>query len=309
MALERMTFTTPVGRFVSGSLTEKRTKDNQGNPIAPEKQRFEFGLAVRKDDPQIGAFIGQIAQNAKAQYAAKAPHIVPRIDAWFQSMSGFAMKISDGDAPNLQGRRNENTAGCFVLWFSTSLDIIAARVPDNAQIPLSQIKRGFYVDVYGSTSINEKVDHTAGLYLNPQIVRLVAEGDEIVSQIDPAQAFAGMPPPSAAHLPGARPIGTFPAQAPMAAPGLPGMVAPQMPGQMPAAAPPTGMPMPGYAAPAAPPTGMPMPGQMPGPFGGAAPIAAAPVATGFAPSPGIPTASPSNPQYPPYTGAMVPGQR
>ena len=51
MANKHDFFTNSVGRFVSGSMTEKRAKDNDGRAIDPDDQRFEFGVAFRKDDP------------------------------------------------------------------------------------------------------------------------------------------------------------------------------------------------------------------------------------------------------------------
>ena len=44
----------------------------------------------------------------------------------------------------------------------------------------SEIKRGYYVTVPFSTSANGNMDHTAGVYLNPQTVCLVGFGPEIV---------------------------------------------------------------------------------------------------------------------------------
>jgi hypothetical protein len=41
-------FTPVVGRFVNGSITEKRTKDSDNREIPLDKQRFEFGVAFEK---------------------------------------------------------------------------------------------------------------------------------------------------------------------------------------------------------------------------------------------------------------------
>lgn len=264
---------TPVGRFVSGSLTEKRDKDINQRPIDPEKQRYEFGLAVLKNDPALPAFMQTVADAAKAGYANN-PAILQRIDTWFQTMSGFSMKISDGDKPNSQGRVNENTKGHFVIWFSTSLPINCCNT-QNIQIDPASIKRGWYVDIAGTVNVNTLVDHNAGIYMNPSWVRLVGEGDEIVGGISAGDAFAQAAPP-AALPPGARPVGSTP-QAPAAA-GAPG----------------AGMPgTPGNPAPAPAPTD---PAAMPGP------------ATMPSTAP-APTASPgSAPAYPQHHGVMQPGQ-
>jgi hypothetical protein len=291
--LERFNFNTPVGRFVSGSMTEKRTTDNDGRPVPPDKQSYQFGIAFAKTDPQIGALIGQIAQNAMMQYQAINPHVVPMIQNWFNTLDGFSMKISDGDKPNQRGQINENTRGHWVFWFSTALDVQACG-PDNSQIPLSAIKRGYYVDVYGSSVINELAPPQSGIYMNPAIVRLVAEGDEIVGSVDPRQAFANNPLP-ATLPPGARPLGSTPAAPALSGPpsaaapvmGLPGMPAP-------AAAPVTGLP------------GVPPQGMQPQLPGVGQQVAPAPGAMGFAPQPGFPTASPSNPPAQPYPGILQP---
>ena len=57
MATERTEFHTPVGRLVSGSWTEKRTKDHQNRPIEPEKQVYQFGLAIEKTNPDFPAIL------------------------------------------------------------------------------------------------------------------------------------------------------------------------------------------------------------------------------------------------------------
>jgi len=277
---DKHSFNTPVGRFVYGSLTEKRDKDSNGRFIDPDKQRYEIGVAFSKQDPNIVPLVQQIAQHAKQFYSARAPHIAQRIDAWFQALDGFSMKVSDGDKPNAQGKVNQNTVGHWVMWFSTALDIIAARVPDNAQIPLSEIKRGYYVDVAGTSAPNELLDHNAGVYVNPVCVRLVGVGDEIIGSADPNELFANTPAPQLP--PGARPIGSAPqapvgSGAPSTAMGMPGMSAPAVPNASPAVMPAT---LPGVQA------GMP----------GAAP-AASPVGQ---------TASPSS--FPPYSGMMGGGQ-
>jgi hypothetical protein len=280
---ERMDFTTPVGRFVSGSLTEKRKTDNQNRPIEPEKQRYEFGLAIEKTEPSLPALFQQIAAHAKAGYQAQ-PHIAQRIDTWFQTLSGFSMKISDGDAPNQRGQVNENTKGCFVLWFSTSIEIKTCG-PDNIQIDPSAIKRGWYIDVYGSCAINGLQDNNAGMYMNPEWVRLIGEGDEIVGGIDAATAF-GAPAAPAALPPGARPVGSVP-PAPVGAPGggMPGAVQQAMPGAP--AAVPMPAPVPAATVPAA------MPGAVP----------TQPPAQPQTASPGE-----THPPHPGILGAGLPGQ-
>jgi len=122
---EKTMFNTPVGRFVSGSLTELRDRDAQGKPIPPEKQTFDFGLAISKTDPNVAGLFQTLAGVAKGGYANN-PSVLQRIDNWFRTMDGFSMKVSDGDKPNMKGQINDNTRGCYVFWFSTSFAIQAS---------------------------------------------------------------------------------------------------------------------------------------------------------------------------------------
>lgn len=284
MTQERLNITIPPGRFVSGSLTEKRTKDLDGRPIEPEKQRYEFGIAVRKDDPNLLPVIQAIAAHAKAGYS-NAPHIQTRIDDWFNTMSGFSMKISDGDKPNAKGVQNQNTVGHFVFWFSTALDVKTCVSPTNAQIDPTGIKRGWYVDVFASVASNGLQDRNAGIYLNPEWVRLLGEGDEIVGGLSAEEAFGSAAP--AALPPGARPIGSTP-QAPASA-GMPG-------GGMPGA---SANPTPAQAHVQTAPAGMPGAG-MPG---GGMPGAQQPTA-----SPGDQMPQTNHPSHPGILGTGLPGQ-
>jgi len=214
---ERLNFHTPAGRFVSGSLTQRRDKDQNNRPIEPDKQRFEFGVAIRKDDPGLMPMLQQIGQYAKAAYSHQ-PAIQARIDQWFTTMTGFSMKISDGDRPAANGKTNPNMVGCFVVWYSTAMDILAANSA-NQQIDIASIKRGWYVDVSSNVSINGLIDHNAGVYMNPNCVRLIGEGDEILGGMTVDAALANAPAP-AQLPPGARPVGSTP-QAP-ASSGAPG---------------------------------------------------------------------------------------
>jgi hypothetical protein len=152
------------------------------------------------------------------------------------------------------------------------------------------------VDIAGSVALNGLTDNNAGIYMNPGVVRLVAEGEEIVGGIDPQAVFANHAAPMQLP-PGARPLGsapTLPAGSGMPGVGMPGMPAqpmqqPVMPAQpmqqpvMPA--------QPGFMSPAMPqPGGMPMgaPAGMQ-PFGVAG--AGNPIAslgnTGFPAHPGV----------------------
>ena len=233
---ERYNFHTPVGRFVSGSLTDLRTKDYQGRPL--DNPHYDFGVAIRKDDAALPAFLQGLTAYAKGAYA-HAPTVQQHIDGWLQTLAGFSMKITDGDKANQKGNVNENTRGCFVIWFSSNFEIQACNA-QNTQIDPATIKRGWFVDVAGNAAINGLTDGNAGIYMNPNWVRLIAEGDEITGSVDPNTAFGGAPVPTQLP-PGARPVGSAPA-VPTAA-GLPGTGLPGAPATpAPGAAPAPGLP-------------------------------------------------------------------
>lgn len=244
---DRLDFFTPVvGRFVNGSITEKRTKDNDNRDIPADKQRFEFGVAFEK------AAIWPMLVEQWYPFLATALHndhnALSRMTNWFSTMQGFSMKVADGDAANSRGQLNEHTRGCFVIYFS-SLYAPKAVGPDPmfTEIDPAMIKRGFYVQIAGNIGSNGQPGDRAGIYVNGNIMRLIAEGDEIRGGIDAATAFGGAAAPTALP-PGARPLGStsgmgaafgaapaagFPAMpgvapapaqtAPVAMPGMPGV--------------------------------------------------------------------------------------
>lgn len=287
---ETVNFNIPLkGRFVSGSLTEKRSKDHEGKPIEPEDQRYEYAVAYPKGE--FWAWLtGQFWTETLAKALAGAPHALQLAQAWFgNGFNGFSMKMDDGDKPNRRGGINENTKSCFVVYFSAMNPpqcVIGASAQALTQIDAAEVKRGYYVMASGTIKFNEKSGAQIGIYVNGSHLWLLERGPEILGGVDAATAFAGLALP-----PGVTPIDMSGGAAGAfgAAPGLP-----PMPGMQPAApaqmAPTMGM------QPAAP-----VPAQM-------AP-AASPV-PGFTP-PGAPqqTAYPgSAPAVQPYYGAMQPGQ-
>jgi hypothetical protein len=296
MAESQHFYTPVVGRFVAHSLTEKRSRDHENKPIAPEDQQYQINVAFPKAEIWqwlTTEFYGKVLESIGNHTDARN-----RVAAWFQNgFQGFSMKIYDGDKPSQRGTVNENTKGCLVFSF-TSKDVpqcVAgpAKTPVDAEV----IKRGYYVQVAGSLKFNEKTGAQMGIYMNMNIVWLVAEGDAIVGSVDPETAFGGAPA-APALPPGARPLGA--ASGAAAAFGAP---APQ-PQQYAAPAPQPQQ----YAAPA------PQPQQYAPPPNAAlvgAPMVAAPMpGTGFAPPPATApqmTASPISgapPAVAPYTGAM-----
>ena len=264
-------FTPVVGRFVSGDHLNKRTKDNDNRPIEPDKQRIEVGVAFEKQT--IWPFIsGDLYQYLTAAYSGNAD-ATARLTNWFSTMSGFSMKITDGDKPNSKGQVNENTKGHFVFWFQCmDLSFVGGQSADAlVEIDGNQIKRGDYVQVAGSMKPNMQPGDRVGAYLNGYTMWKRADGAPIAGGVDPTAAFGAGG--AAAPLPtGATPYD--PSAGAGAAFGAPGMPQQSAPAQPPAA--PAGMPgMPGATAPAP-----------------AAPQTASPGSAAPAPHPGILTPPP-----------------
>jgi Protein of unknown function (DUF2815) len=242
---ERLEFFTPVvGRFVSGSITEKRTKDQDNREIAPDDQRFEFGVAFERTS--IWPMLIEQWYPYLASQLARDPNGMQRLQGWFTTMSGFSMKVADGDKPSSKGVVNEHTKGCFVIYVSSSYPPKAVG-PDAAftEIDPAAIKRGFYVQIAGNIAPNMQPGDRAGVYVNCNVVRLIAEGDEIKGGVDAATAFGGTAAPMALP-PGARALGSASGGAAAfgGAPGLPPAGVPA-----PAATAPVGLPgLPGVGA-------------------------------------------------------------
>lgn len=307
---------TSVGRYVGGSLTEKRTEDMDGRPIAPEKQQFEIGVAYRKDDPKFPAVFQGIAGHAWQEFARDSsiqakigetaqyfPHQADAYQAHYRKsvLDGFSWKISDGDKPNRQGQVSEHTRGHWVMYFKSSFPIRCAN-QQNAEIPADQIKRGYFVDVSFTCAGNGEQGDRAGVYLNPAWVRMIAYGEEIRGGVSANDAFANAPVPS--QLPpgaSAMPIAGNPAAIPTGAPagGMPGLP-PQ--GQGATGFPPqtgaTGFPAPNAGAPAHAPTTAPSQA-FPG----------APGQTAHNPAPGFPaSAAPGSVAPGAFPGGNAPSQ-
>lgn len=279
---------TPGGRLVMGSLTERQDKDQQGAPIPVEDQAYFFAVAVPKSSPEVGPLVNQLWQMAATDYASM-PLVMAQINMGLAATQ-FSWKIEDGDAPQVDPRTGlarqtpEYMKGCFIFKFRTKFEIGACDATGR-DIARTGIKRGDYIDVMFNSQINGKVDHTAGIYLNPVAIRLLGYGEAIQSGVQASQAFAGR---GAATMGSQMPTA---AGAAMPAAALPGAPAMGMPAQQPAMGMPVG------------PTGMP---------GNAAPVQPVMVPAGGTAMPGMPgaagTASPSNPGYPGIlAGGGMPG--
>jgi hypothetical protein len=269
----------PVGRLISGDPWTKQTTDANNREIPPEKQSFWFAVAIEKNAPGMDEMLGLMFKAALAGYG-QAPQIMAQINMGLAA-TAFSWKIVDGDEMRANATTGEQELrwkhgqGCWVVKFSTTLLIASAKYQGGVPTYCdpSEIKRGYYVTVPFSTSANGNMDHTAGVYLNPQTVCLVGYGPEIVGGPSLEQQLGAGPgaymPAGMTQTPqlpsGAAPAPAQPAQAPSGMPApqpqtsgmptpAPAPAAPQgMPGAQPQTAPPQTAPAQygGYMAPAA----------------------------------------------------------
>jgi hypothetical protein len=261
------------GRYVQGGLTmhpqkDMRTnqpkKDKDGNPVLGNF----LALAV----PKLIQVNGQWMDNPKiaqyyAEFEAQARESFPHLYSTGQnSHPRFAMKWQDGDGVDSNGKSVADTpgfAGHWIIKCATQLRAPSCYIRNsNGQLqqltePEKVIKKGHYVAVAITLDGNGVEPGNAqavpGLYVTPESVLYVAPGEEIITGIDPNQAFAGVQtsaPPTAAGiapgpsggpalsappLPGNAPVGAPASPAAgspavsSAAPPLPGRVAPPLP--------------------------------------------------------------------------------
>lgn len=239
-------FTSPVGRFVQGSLFELQTKDSTGAPLIvktgpnagqPASRAF-FAVAYRKDDPLFMPFYQQMQAEAKAAF----PNFFDA--AGNCTHPNFAWKLMDGDGVDQNGKKNsekEGFAGHWVIKFGGSylprVFYMGRARPEDQIKDQNLAPRGWYIRVIGSMKGNAP-SNKPGLYMNPDIVEVCGTGDLIVSGPDAQELLSQAPavalPAGAGALPGLPAAG-----APGALPGMPGApaVAVSLPGLPPAVAP------------------------------------------------------------------------
>lgn len=265
-------FTSPTGRIVQGDPWEPSLTDQEGRPrvydrgpkIGQPKPQWFIAVAFSKADPAWVPFHQLLLTEAAQSW----PSLFPQGPAGPCALPTFSMKVIDGDdaTPQIQSdgstRRNvdkEGFAGHWVVRFSSGF---APKVFEQVGATYmevtdkSRLKPGYFVRVAGQASSN---DQTAkpGIYVNLNMIQLVAQGPEITRGVDAATAFGGAGP--AALPPGATPLqpvtGGFTPAAPI--PAVPGAGAPP-PSSSGPTAPPPASPYDGYMqapppAPAAPP--------------------------------------------------------
>ncbi|OYW62725.1 MAG: hypothetical protein B7Z31_00195 [Rhodobacterales bacterium 12-65-15] len=219
-------FTTPVGRFVGGSLTKPQTTDAEGRPLVYKtgadagkpRTSFFIAIAVPKgaeahwNQTPWGAEIWNVGHQDFPQGQADHP--------------AFAWKVEDGDSalPNKNGKKNCDREGyprSWVLKFSSSFPSPAYNADGSAKIEPESIKPGYFIQINGDVTGNGSMQQP-GVYLNHKMVALAAYGTEIVYGPDAADAgFGASPLPAGAMA--TPPAGFVP---PVAAPAAPAPMAP-----------------------------------------------------------------------------------
>lgn len=225
-------FTTPVGRLVSGSITQPKTKDNQGNPfiikrgvdIGKSTQKFDFGLAVPK---------GREASWKETTWGKQLHDAA--IKAWPNGQHAypvFSSKVIDGDSTQLNAKQkrpceSEGYPGHWIIYFSSNKAPQTVNNTGHAAVDPKSIKKGDWVQIAGSTIGNENAEQP-GMYMNHGVVSFQWAGDPIATGPDTSQmGFGGTPAPAGASV---APTGSFTAPAPTApVAAVPAPVAPTAP--------------------------------------------------------------------------------
>lgn len=229
-------FLTPVGRLVAGDCFRGNDKDAEGNPLVYKtgpnagqpREEFYMGLAIPKTDPGVSELYNKILMVAKQSFPSL-------FDAQGNCISPkFAFKVTDGDSqvPNGKGIKPCDREGYPGHWvFSFSGGFASKCYSTGGASVLTDpesIKKGYYIRIYGQIRGNGSMQQP-GIFLNHNMVELVAFGDVISSGPDGSAIFGGAPvgalPPGASATPLA-PATTISQGLPGAAAAHPGIAAP-----------------------------------------------------------------------------------
>ena len=215
-------FTTPVGRFVGGSLTKPQTTDAEGRPMV-----YKTGADAGK--PRSSFFIAIAVPKGAEQHWNQTPW---GADVWATGHEdfpqgqadhpAFAWKIEDGDSalPNKSGKKNCDREGYprnWILKFSSSFPSAAYSADGSAKIEPDSIKPGYFIQINGDVAGNGSMQQP-GVYLNHKMIALAAYGAEIVYGPDAADAGFGATSPLPAGASVVPLAGFVPPAAPVAAP-------------------------------------------------------------------------------------------
>lgn len=218
--------TFPVGRLISGSVHEARTKDAKGKPLTTKdgkpRVEFAFGVAFEKKGTTVfwqttwGAAIQQVARAAFPQMFDPAGTLKPGYS--------FSYKVTDGDSTAfntaIPPRRPCDTPewkDCWVVWFKSQFAPSTWNANGSAPVDPATIKCGHYVQVAGTIDSNQD-SQKPGVYVNQNLVAHSGFGPEISRGPDPAAAGFGTDPAPAGMS--STPVGGLPG-AGAATPSLP----------------------------------------------------------------------------------------
>lgn len=179
----------PVGRWVSGSIYDLNTKDDKGQPLPENRHHWSYGVAIPKT---AGRDWKQEPWGAQIVAAAAAD--------WPNGESNhpsFSFKVKDGDSaissrPNTKApNQHEGWPGCWVVFFRRGKQIgeaplvTANGAPDISLRAQKKIKKGDYIQVYGSVKGSNERPQNAGCFLNDEVIAFAGKGQEIVSKDRP----------------------------------------------------------------------------------------------------------------------------
>jgi len=182
---DKVELLTPVGRLVQGSLYDPLTTDAEGNPNIDKNGEpyveYFFAMAIEKgqekhwSETSWGQLIWAMGHKA-------FPNIA--------SSPTFSWKIKDGDSTIQTTPKSRRPCdytgfpGNWVLCFKTRYAFSICN--DNGQLALTEkdyIKLGYYVRVFAKVSGNGATQQP-GVYLRPEAVALIGEGDVINRTVD-----------------------------------------------------------------------------------------------------------------------------
>ena len=186
-----MNIVSQVGRIVQGSASFGATTDFYNEPLVWKKganagqprQEWYVGIALAKGSPGADELFAQMMEVANTARRNNIPQ-------------NYAFKFIDGDAVDGKGKsyaEREGHAGHYIFRFTTSFQPKCYQDDGSGrmvEIPPEQVKSGYYVQVAGSIEDNGDMNKP-GLYLNLNMISLVAYGQEIVSGPNADQVFGG----------------------------------------------------------------------------------------------------------------------
>lgn len=213
--MSKITITSPVGRYVQGSLYVPQTVDDEGNPLVFKKGpdagkprvTFFFAMAIPKNPGET--HWNQTEWGKQIFAVGHQAHPGPA-----QSPT-FAWKIEDGDStiPNTKGKKNcdrDGFPGNWIVKFSgggkPGSTVRICRSGNGTWVNETTegfIKPGDFIQVNFTVEGNGDDSKSKGVYLNHNIVAFSAYGPRIEFGPDAATCGFGQAPlpPGASAVP------------------------------------------------------------------------------------------------------------